>query len=72
VRQRLISIYGEAIDRNWFSKLTPCYIDEKKKEIKLKVPTSFVRDWIKENYFNTIENIFLDEQIESVDVITVR
>jgi hypothetical protein len=72
VRQRLISIYGEAIDRNWFSKLTPCYIDEKKKEIKLKVPTSFVRDWIKENYLNTIENIFLDEQIESVDLITVR
>ena len=72
VRQRLIATYGEGVDRNWFSKLTPCYIDEKKKEIKLKVPTSFVRDWIKENYLNTIENIFLDEQIESVDLITVR
>ncbi len=71
VRQRLISIYGEETNRNWFSKLTPCYIDEKKKEIKLKVPTSFVRDWIKDNYLNTIENIFLDEQIESVDLITV-
>jgi chromosomal replication initiation ATPase DnaA len=71
VRQRLISIYGEAIDRNWFSKLTPCYIDEKKKEIKLKVPTGFVRDWINQNYLSSIESIFAGEQIESVEVVVL-
>jgi hypothetical protein len=71
VRQRLISIYGEAIDRNWFSKLTPCYIDEKKKEIKLKVPTGFVRDWINQNYLSSIESIFAGEQIELVEVVVL-
>ena len=71
VRQVLISTYGETIDRYWFSKLIPYYLDEKKKEIKLKVPTGFVRDWINQNYLSSIESIFAGEQIESVEVVVL-
>jgi len=63
VRQSLIEAYGESTDRNWFSKLT-ANIDEEKKEIKLKASTVFVKDWIKTNYFDTIEKIVNNEQFK--------
>ena len=63
VRQSLIESYGEATDRNWFSKLT-AIVDEEKKEIKLKSPNVFVKDWIKTNYFDTIEKIVNNEQFK--------
>jgi hypothetical protein len=63
VRQSLIEAYGESTDRNWFSKLT-AIVDEEKKEIKLKSPNVFVKDWIKTNYFDTIEKIVNNEQFK--------
>jgi len=63
VRQSLIEAYGEATDCNWFSKLT-AIVDEEKKEIKLKSPNVFVKDWIKTNYFDTIEKIVNNEQFK--------
>ena len=56
VRQRLISIYGEATDRNWFSKLEAVE-DVEKNEVKLKAPNNFIKDWISQNYFEAIENV---------------
>ena len=61
MRQSLIEAYGEAIDRNWFSKLT-ANIDEQRKELKLKAPTSFVKDWIETNYFHAIEKVVNEEK----------
>ena len=49
VRQTLISTCGEAIDRNWFSKLEAVE-DQDKNELKLKAPNSFIKDWIENNY----------------------
>ena len=63
VRQSLAEFYGEAIDRNWFSKLTAT-IDEERREIKLKASTDFVKDWIETNYLQTIERIVNKEQFK--------
>jgi hypothetical protein len=63
VRQGLVEAYGEATDRNWFSKLT-ANIDEEKKEIKLKASTDFVKDWIETNYLQVIEKIVNNEQFK--------
>ena len=61
VRKSLIEAYGEATDSNWFSKLT-ANIDEQRKELKLKAPTSFVKDWIETNYFHAIEKVVNEEK----------
>ena len=61
VRQSLIVTYGEATDHNWFSKLEAVE-DVEKNELKLKAPTSFVKDWIESNYFNLIEKVTNSEQ----------
>ena len=63
VRKKLIGIYGEITDHNWFSKLT-ANINEERREIKLKASTDFVKDWIETNYFDTIENIVNKEQFK--------
>lgn len=63
VRQSLIEAYGEATDRNWFSKLT-ANINEERREIKLKSPTDFVKDWIETNYFDVIEGLVNNEQFK--------
>jgi chromosomal replication initiation ATPase DnaA len=54
VRQSLVEAYGEATDRNWFSKLT-ANVDEETREIKLKAATDFIKDWIETNYLHAIE-----------------
>jgi hypothetical protein len=63
VRQSLAEAYGEAIDRNWFSKLT-ANVDEKTKEIKINAPTVFIKDWIETNYFDAIEKMVNKEQFK--------
>ena len=63
VRQSLIEAYGEATDRNWFSKLI-ADIDEARREIKLESPSVFIKDWIKTNYFDTIERLVNNEQFK--------
>ena len=63
VRQNLVENYGEGIDRNWFSKIT-ANVDEEGKEIKLKAPTNFVKDWIETHYFHAIERLVNNEQFK--------
>jgi len=54
VRKVLIGVYGEAIDISWFSKIEATE-NEQTKEIKLKAPTEFIKDWIERNYEQAIE-----------------
>jgi hypothetical protein len=60
IRQALIDYHnyygksGEAIDRSWFSKLE-AVVDEQKKTVKLKAPTEFIKDWIRNNYAQILE-----------------
>ena len=63
VRQSLVEAYGDATDRNWFSKLT-ANINEESKEIKLKAPTNFVKDWIETNYLDVIKRLVNNEQFK--------
>jgi hypothetical protein len=63
VRQGLVEAYGEATDRNWFSKLI-ANVDKERKEIKLKAPTSFVKDWIETNYLDVIKRLVNNEQFK--------
>lgn len=39
---------------NWFSKLTPV-INENARTVELKTPNSFVKQWVKTNYWDTIQ-----------------
>lgn len=56
VRQRLQKIYGEDIDRSWFSNLQS-EEDKEKKEIKLIYSSGFYQDWIERNYLETMKQI---------------
>jgi len=54
VRSSLIGVYGEAIDVSWFSKIEATEGIEEK-EINLKAPSEFFKDWIQRNYEQAIE-----------------
>ncbi len=71
VSRDLISHYGEALYKNWFSKIILLEAT-KNNTLLLAVPSNFIRDWIKSNYFDTITKLFIhyDPEIKSVDMIT--
>lgn len=54
--RRLIDIYDEHIYRNWLSKLT-IFLDESDKFITLEAPSSFMKEWIETNYWDSIKKI---------------
>ena len=54
--RRLIDIYDEHIYRNWLSKLI-IFLDESDKFITLEAPSSFIREWIETNYWDSIKKI---------------
>ena len=56
IRCQLITIYGQAIDSHWFSKLD-AKVDEDKRTIELKASNGFLKDWIERNYEQAIERI---------------
>lgn len=71
VKNDLILHYGEAIFRSWFSKM--CVLDCNENYITLSVPTNFMRDWIKANYFDSIQRLwsYYDNSIKYIDIVTV-
>ena len=71
VSRDLIGHYGDALFKNWFSKITFCETT-KNSTLLLAVPSNFIRDWIKSNYFDTIAKLFIhyDPEIKFVDIIT--
>lgn len=66
VRTELQSHYGDAIFTSWFSKL--CILEANDKKIVLAVPTNFMRDWIKSNYFSTIKQLWQHYSDSNIDV----
>ncbi len=54
IRKQLITLYAEAIDISWFSKIEATE-NEQTKEINLKVSSEFIKDWIERNYEQAIE-----------------
>ena len=71
VSRDLISHYGPALYKNWFSKIA-FYERTKNNKLLLAAPSNFVRDWIKSNYFETIIKLVThyDPEVKSVDIIT--
>lgn len=71
VSRDLISHYGHALYKNWFSKIA-FYERTKNNKLLLAAPSNFVRDWIKSNYFETIINLVAHyaPEVKSVDIIT--
>ena len=71
VSRDLISHYGPALYKNWFSKIA-FYERTKNNKLLLAAPSNFVRDWIKSNYFETIIKLVAhyDPEVKSVDIIT--
>jgi DNA-binding Lrp family transcriptional regulator len=74
VRSRVIEYYnrsgkeGECIDRHWFSKLDP-EVNEEHRQISLKAPTSFIRDWVQTNYLRVIEEFCQQESYELTGLV---
>jgi len=71
VSRDLISHYGHALYKNWFSKIA-FYERTKNNKLLLAAPSNFVRDWIKSNYFETIIKLVAhyDPEVKLVDIIT--
>jgi len=67
IRIGLIRTCGEAIDRNWFSKLK-VNVDEERGEIKLQAPTLFIRNWIQQNYQHLLEQFCSKENYRLMEV----
>ena len=63
VQKELKLLYGNATYKTWFKELDILKeedkekIEEKEKTLKIKSPTSFIRDWVKTNYGRQIEEI---------------
>ncbi len=60
--------FGEAIYKSWFTKIS--LLESNPSSIVLGVPTRFIKDWIKGNYFDQIKNLFrsYDPQIIDIDI----
>jgi chromosomal replication initiator protein len=71
VSRDLINHYGDALYKNWFSKIS-FYEATKNNKLLLSVPSNFIRDWIKTNYLETIMKLFAhyDPEIKLIDLIT--
>lgn len=56
IRRGLIGSLGKFVDLHWFSKLE-AVIDDEAKNLTLKAPNNFVKDWINQNYIHHIEKL---------------
>ena len=67
VRLHLIAVYGEMVDKHWFSKLIASE-DLEWRTLTLKAPSDFYKDYIHQNYGALIERICLEENFQVVEV----
>lgn len=71
VRSMLILHHGREgrdIDQNWFSKLT-AEIDAEKRNITLRAPSNFIKDWVLEKYSILLEQFFQSSNYNLVGVV---
>ncbi|SPR02894.1 Uncharacterised protein [Orientia tsutsugamushi str. Gilliam] len=58
VRESLVTCYGQAIDKSWFSPLKVANEDNVNKKIFIKAKTEFEDSYIRENYLKDLESSF--------------
>jgi chromosomal replication initiator protein len=70
IRGRLRAEFGESAYSNWLRKLT--LVGQEGTEIKLAVPTRFIRDWIANHYVDRLRALWLVENptIRTVVIVT--
>lgn len=56
IRKSLQQIYGDKLENAWFGKMG-VVINEEKKELSLQAPSEFFKDWIENNYQQSLEAI---------------
>lgn len=73
VTRDLLAYYGEGIYKSWIGKINFVEIQGKSSVI-LSVPSNFIRDWIKSNYYDTISDLCIhhNSDIKHVDIITSK
>jgi chromosomal replication initiation ATPase DnaA len=59
VRNKLLESYGINLDKHWFSKLT-AFEDDETKQLSLKAPSNFIREWVNAKYFSCIKRACID------------
>ncbi|MEQ8966471.1 MAG: chromosomal replication initiator protein DnaA [Azospirillaceae bacterium] len=72
VRGRLRDEVGDAAYRSWLKPLTLASVDDG--EVRIAVPTRFMRDWILTHYADRIRDLWAREnaEIHAVDVVVAR
>ncbi|WPY01837.1 DNA-like domain protein (plasmid) [Candidatus Trichorickettsia mobilis] len=73
IRENLIDYYGSGglgLDKSWFSKLT-AEEDSMRKQLTLKAPSRFIKDWIQSNYLQLINKICLQEDYQLTGVVAI-
>ena len=73
IREGLIDYYGSGglgLDKSWFSKLT-AEEDPMRKQLTLKAPSRFIKDWIQSNYLQLIDNICSRENYQLTGVVAI-
>ena len=69
VRGKLKAEFGEATFKSWLKPLTLIAMD--KGEIRIAVPTRFMRDWVRAHYAERIRMLWAAENrnVRSIDVV---
>jgi chromosomal replication initiator protein len=69
VRARLRTEFGEPAFKSWLKPLTLMSIENG--EVRLAVPTRFMRDWIRSHYADRIRSVWAGEnaEIRAVDIV---
>lgn len=72
ISRDLLTHYGDAVYKNWLSKIRFLEASSSNESIILAAPSNFTRDWIKSNYFEMLSHLWknYDSKIKSVDIIT--
>lgn len=71
VRGRLRDEFGEAAFKSWLNPL--CLAEIKNGQVRMGVPTRFLRDWVATHYADRIRSLWVKENasINAVDIVVV-
>lgn len=61
VRDKLLARFGDAVFRSWLAPLR--FVSSSESQVKISVPTRFMREWVNKNYIGEIENLWRQEPV---------
>lgn len=69
VRESLKSRLGDVVYESWLQPLDIDLENTTQKEVRLQVPTKFMRDWVRRHYTDDLKNTFNETLGQKVDVV---